>query len=116
MRYVVRIITQGVGDFDQQVEHGPFLDVLRRAGLVQVHRASDAGTCFDLLPPASVQGHGNKAWATRTAATLEALHVNAVCAPEFPVPGSETKPSRGTVVQVCERCSCSPCQCPAEAL
>jgi hypothetical protein len=79
--YVVRVVTDS--DTAKYVEAGPFLECLRYAGLIQVHRASPSGfACFDLLPPATHQA-GSKQWAEMNAERMSSYGFNAVVAPKW---------------------------------
>lgn len=82
--WVVRVATQGVGDFDEQVESGStLLDCLRDAGLVTVHRRDASGVLFDIHCPADRAD--SKAWSDETAARMaNAVGANAVSAPAWP--------------------------------
>ncbi len=67
-----------------QPVNGAFLDSLRYAGLVRVHRDNEQGQCFDLLPPAHIAKQGAKAtgvWADMNACRMKSLGYNAVEAP-----------------------------------
>ena len=82
-RYVVRIVTMGIGAFDQQVEHGPLLECLRYAHVIHLHRHNEKGTCFDILPPSSISASDTKMWAENNAARMRGFGANAVAAPEW---------------------------------
>jgi hypothetical protein len=55
-----------------------FLEQLRYAGLVEVHRNDADGVCFDLLCP---HGLNDEVWARQNAEHMQSYTYNAVVAP-----------------------------------
>jgi hypothetical protein len=82
-RWVVRICTQSVGLMDKAFEDTPLLECLRYAGLVRVHRNTDVGMCFDILPPNGMKGASSMEWAMQSAGKMQSFGLNAVAAPEM---------------------------------
>lgn len=84
--YVVRIVTQNVGEFDKAIENSPVLECLRYAEVLIIHRETDCGnpgTCFDLLPPRHISVADSKRWANWNAERMSSMGINAVCAPQW---------------------------------
>lgn len=82
-RWVVRVVTGGVGLLDQALESGTFLQFLMVAGIVTIHRLDRSGSCFDVWPPA-VKLNDTKGWAENLALGFRENGLNAVAAPEWP--------------------------------
>lgn len=85
-QWVVRVVLQrGKDSFPMDVDARglpAFLECLRHAGLVQIHRDDDDGMCLDLLP--SGGSVDSKVWSEQTAARMESFGYNAVSAPRMP--------------------------------
>jgi hypothetical protein len=89
-RWVVRVVTQGVGSFDTACERSPIIECLRYAGLITVHRDGNehgegGGMCFDILPPDGGLDPCpyHRVWADHLAAHMQSHGINAVVAPEM---------------------------------
>jgi hypothetical protein len=58
-----------------------FIEQLRYAGVVRVHRNDDDGMCIDIFAPAGITDEVG--WARRNAERMQSHHWNAVVAPPF---------------------------------
>lgn len=67
-----------------------FIESLRYAGIVDIHRHDETGMCFDIIPPtASYTNQEN--WANSNAKRLASFGFNAVKAPYWNKPFDEEK-------------------------
>lgn len=87
MKWVVRIVAD-IGELDtsnSKPENGvghnlkEFIEQLRYAGLILIHRDNWQGMCFDLLPPPGVD---TEMWAKLNAERMSSFGYNAVKAPD----------------------------------
>lgn len=78
--YVVRIVLFCGINQDDGLMHSAFVECLRYAGLVQVHRTDEKGMCFDLLCP---HKSGSDIWAQHNADRMQSFGYNAVKAPKW---------------------------------
>lgn len=78
-KWVVRIV---IGRTDPpplaELISDRFLECLRYAGLVVVHRDNEEGQCFDLVAPG---GRDSKEWSEENAKRMKSFGYNAVSAP-----------------------------------
>ena len=82
-RWAVRIILDRKITQDDSVMANPFIECLRYAGLVVVHKDNEYGMTIDLIqrdPKVDSQ-----VWAQMNAKRMESFGFNAVAAPEYPV-------------------------------
>lgn len=78
-KYVVRVVIPTVENsppLAQRVD-GAFLECLRYAGIVTVHRDNEEGQVFDIHSPF---GAGDKAWSEMNAQRMQSFGYNAVSA------------------------------------
>jgi len=73
---VIRIVT----DHQQSLDLYEWIESLRYAGLVVIHRNDNDGMCFDVLPP---HGVVSAQWAQANAERMQTFGINAVAAPEW---------------------------------
>lgn len=84
--FVVRIVTHPteletrfIGEHQPGHTLGEFMECMRYAGLIRIHRDNSEGMCFDIRPPSGVD---SKMWAEMNAKRMQSFGYNAVCAPE----------------------------------
>jgi len=61
-----------------QIVDSTFIDCLRYAGLITVHRDDETGQCFDLVAPGD---QDSQAWSEENADRMKSFGYNAVSAP-----------------------------------
>lgn len=83
--WVVRVVTHPTEmDTKSTAEHAPrhtlgeFIECLRYARLIHIHRDNSEGMCFDILPPAGVD---SEMWAHLNEQRMQSFGYNAVKAP-----------------------------------
>ena len=82
--FVVRVVLHNEEVPLNDTLEGPFLECLRHAGLIKIHRDDEDGRCFDILPPRDVKSRNQSAiWAQQTADRMTSFGFNAVKAPEW---------------------------------
>lgn len=72
--WVVRIAL----DPTQAEKMAPWMEILRHAGVLMVHRVDEHGTCFDILPH---QVGDTTQWARQESERIQSFGFNAVAAP-----------------------------------
>lgn len=84
--WVVRVVTHpSEMSTRSEAEHGPghtlgeFIECMRYAGLIRIHRDNSEGMCFDIRPPIGVD---SEMWAQLNANRMQSFGYNAVKAPE----------------------------------
>jgi len=85
-RWVVRIVTMreeldGEGSSLGNHTIGEFIECMRYAGMIKIHRDDGTGMCFDLLPP-GYPGIDTRIWAQMNADRMKSFGFNAECAPD----------------------------------
>jgi len=81
--YVVRVVIPTIDNAPPlaQTVDSSFLECLRYAGVISLHRDDEEGQCFDIQPPRHLNASGSKIWSEQNAARMETFGYNAVSAP-----------------------------------
>ncbi len=81
VNWVVRVVLQNGIDQDEALMTSIWIECLRYAGLLRVHRDNNEGVCLDLLPP---HGVNQGVWAEQNSQRMQSFSINAVKAPAMP--------------------------------